>query len=377
MRIQNNISAMNALRNLGNTSNAQDSSMEKLSSGFRINRAADDAAGLAISEKMRAQIGGLGQASRNAQDAISLIQTAEGALDETHSMLNRMRDLAVQSANGTNQSEDRAQIQLEVQELLDQIDDIAEQTTFNDMKLVDGSFGQYVAEDEDLNAAGIIGDIGDNEATISGPTDSLNISTADLGGAGNVEKSYDSDGNLTGVTVDQAGTLGDLQDALSSEGYSMELSDDMARGTALESGADHDLNLTGGQDPLSFHIGAGADHDMSTNIANMDTNGLGINDLTVATATDATDAIADLDSAIESVSDQRAGLGAVQNRLEHTIRNLDTTRENLQAAESRIRDTDMAAEMAEMTKNQVLSQAGTAMLAQANMQSQNVLQILG
>lgn len=276
-RIANNMASMNALRNLNIVNNQQASSMEKLSSGFRINRAADDAAGLAISEKMRAQISGLNQAGRNAQDGISLIQTAEGALDETHNILRRMRDLAVQSANDTNTNADRAQIQLEVDALALEVTRIAKNTEFNTMTLMDGTF-----------------------------------SAAD--------------------------------------------------------------NL------LTFHVGANAGQTIDLSIEDMTASALSVgaeSERSVSTQAGANTAISAFDAAINTVSDQRARLGAVQNRLEHTIKNLAATEENLQASESRIRDTDMAAEMADMTKSQILSQAGTAMLAQANMQSQGVLSLLG
>ncbi|WP_345947222.1 flagellin [Natroniella acetigena] len=488
MRIQNNISAMNALRNLGTTGRNMDESMEKLSSGFRINRAADDAAGLAISEKMRAQIGGLEQASSNAQDGISLIQTAEGALDETHGMLGRMRDLAVQSANASNQDVDRGQLQLEVNELQEQITDIAEQTTFNDMEILNGKFGAQATEESlttgptELQVGGDADDVievtnnSDAEYQISLDADN----SADTESTITIER-LDEDGNVDETLVDGQG-LGDdtgenyaeIDDVVTAindagiEGLSAELGEDVTGtddasndltdeaigisnlGADIEYEGEDDIdvqvsgnelqvdygegdgfetvedlgedytvedlvNALDGMDDISasvpaevdgdaepgdtleavtlegididqatsFHIGAGADHDLDTSIGDMraDQLGLGegemVSDIDISDEEGATEAINILDEAINDVSEQRAELGAVQNRLEHTMDNLDTTRENLQAAESRIRDTDMAAEMAEMTKNQVLSQAGTAMLAQANMESQNVLQVLG
>ncbi|MCK8824177.1 flagellin N-terminal helical domain-containing protein [Fuchsiella alkaliacetigena] len=270
MRIANNMSAMNALRNLGVTDREQSTTMERLSSGYRINRAADDAAGLAISEKMRSQISGLGQASRNAQDGISLIQTAEGALDETHNILRRMRDLAVQSANDTNTEDDRAKLNEEFEELTEEVDRIADNTEFNTQELLDGTFEDRI-----------------------------------------------------------------------------------------------------------FHIGANEGQVIEVSIADMTSGALEIGDLAVTDQEVANEAIGVLDAAIDTVSETRSNLGATQNRLEHTINNLDTTQENLQAAESRIRDADMAAEMSEMSKHQVMSQAGQAMLAQANQQPQQVLQLLG
>ncbi|MDR5659775.1 flagellin [Serpentinicella sp. ANB-PHB4] len=272
MRINNNLMAMNTHRQLGMANAGGARSMEKLSSGFRINRAGDDAAGLSISEKMRAQVRGLNQASRNAQDGISLIQTAEGALDETHSILQRMRELAVQSANDTNVTVDRQALQAEFDELVNEIDRIAEQTEFNTQTLMSG---------------------------------------------------------------------------------------------ALEDNG------------LKFHIGANKGQDIELKIDDMSANGLSVSGLSISGQTDANDTIETVNTAIETVSTQRSNLGAVQNRLEHTIRNLDNASENLQAAESRIRDVDMAAEMMEMTKQNILQQASTAMLAQANQAPQSVLQLLG
>jgi flagellin len=274
-----NVMAMNAYRQLTVTNNAGSKALEKLSSGLRINRAGDDAAGLAISEKMRGQIRGLTQASRNAQDGISLIQTAEGGLNETHSILQRMRELVVQAANDTNTSEDRKQIQKEITELQNEIDRIASTTQFNTKPLLNGT----------LAASGLVFQIGAN----SSQTIELTIKDmhADALGA-------------TGVKVDDI----DVEAAITAASISAYLSV--------------------------------------------------------------------LDKAIDQVSTERAKLGAYQNRLEHTVANLDTSAENLQAAESRIRDVDMAKEMMEFTRTNILAQAGTAMLAQANAKPQTVLQLL-
>lgn len=269
MRINNNIEAMNAQRQLGINSTNQQKSLEKLSSGQKINRAGDDAAGLAISEKMRAQIRGLQQGSRNAQDGISMIQTAEGALNETQSILQRMRELAVQSANDTNVSTDRNAIQAEIGQLKSEIDRIAQKTTFNTKQLLDGT--------------------------------------------------------LTGA---------------------------------------------------NFQVGADANTKIGLTIGTMTADGLSVSSATLTTATGAQAAITTYNTAINKVSTERAKLGAIQNRLEHTIANLDTAAENLQASESRIRDVDMAKEMVNYTKNNILNQAATAMLAQANQAPQQVLQLL-
>ncbi|TFZ41851.1 flagellin [Soehngenia longivitae] len=269
MRINQNISAMNTYSRLTAANNAKSSSLAKLSSGLRINKAGDDAAGLTISEKMRGQIGGLNQAVRNAQDGISLIQTAEGALNETHSILNRMRDLAVQAANDTNTNDDRTAIQQEVSELVKEIDRIADKTQFNTQALLNGTFSNKI-----------------------------------------------------------------------------------------------------------IHIGANSGETLSVSIKSMKASGLGVSGISVSTQTLADDAISKIDSGIKKVSEERSKLGAYQNRLEHTINNLTTTSENLTAAESRIRDVDMAEEMMKFTKNNILSQAATSMLAQANQMPQQVLQLL-
>jgi len=273
MRINNNLMAYNTHRQLSITGTNTSKAMEKLSSGLRINRAGDDAAGLAISEKMRAQIRGLDQASRNAQDAISLIQTAEGALSESHSILQRMRELAVQAASDTNTNEDRGEIQKEITQLQTEITRISTDTEFNTMKLLNGSFQ----------------------------------STA-----------------------------------------------------------------------LTFQVGANFNQVVSLTVGNMDadTLGVGTEHINLATQASAAAAITTIDTAIGKVSSERAKFGAMQNRLEHTINNLGTTSENLTASEARIRDVDMAKEMMEFTKQNILQQAAQAMLAQANQAPQGVLQLL-
>ncbi|GMN99925.1 flagellin N-terminal helical domain-containing protein [Parageobacillus thermoglucosidasius] len=268
MRINHNIAALNTYRQLTIGTNAATKNMEKLSSGLRINRAGDDAAGLAISEKMRGQIRGLEMAAKNSQDAISLIQTAEGALNETHAILQRMRELAVQGANDTNTTADRNQIQQELNQLLSEIDRIADTTQFNTKNLLDGSF--------------------------------------------------------TGT----------------------------------------------------FQVGANDGQVIALSITAMDTSGLGIGSISVDSNANASASMSLIDAAIAKVSTERSKLGAYQNRLEHTINNLQTSAENLTAAESRIRDVDMAKEMMEFTKNNILTQAAQAMLAQANQQPQSVLQLL-
>lgn len=275
MRINTNVAAINAHRNLFSNDNQMGKVMEKLSSGYRINRAADDAAGLAISEKMRSLINGYNQASRNAQDGISLIQTAEGALTEVHAMLQRMNTLAVQAANGTYDNPDRAHLQQEVSQLLDEIDNIANSTTFNGIQL-------------------------------------LNVASG-----------------------------------------------------------------SGASNTVTFQIGALASNTLTADLVNVTQAELGISGIDISTEAGARSAIATIEAAINTVSGYRADFGAVQNRLEHTINNLGVAAENLSAAESRIRDADMAQEMTAFTKQQILVQAGTAMLAHSNARPQSVLQLLG
>jgi len=283
MIINHNVGALNTYRQLTLVNNATQKSLEKLSSGLRINRAGDDAAGLAISEKMRGQIRGLEMAAKNAQDGISLIQTAEGALNETHSILQRMRELAVQASNDTNTLDDRKEIQKEINQLIAEVDRIAGQTEFNTQKLLNGSFTNKAFH------------IGANE----GQTISLSINSMASSVLGSATSTLKS---LEVINVDTATTGGVLN-------------------------------------------GASA-------------------------------AITIVDEAIKDVSAERSKLGAYQNRLEHTINNLGTAAENLTAAESRIRDVDMAKEMMNFTRNQIVSQAAAAMLAQANAQPQLVLQLL-
>lgn len=281
MRINNNIPALNAHRLLSQNSNLTAKTLERLSSGKRINRAADDAAGMAISEKMRSQANGLRVASRNSLDGISMVQTAEGAMNEMHAMLQRMRELAVQASNGTYDDKDRATIQEEVTQLLEEMDNIAKGTSFNGKKLIDGQL------------------------------------------AGGVDANGDEDPTKK----------------------------------------------------MQLQIGANKGETMVFTIENLDIDSLGIEDISLVT--NPSDAIEALEKAVEKVSSTRSKLGAIQNRLEHTIANVDNTAENLTAALSRIEDLDMALEMSNFTKLNILTQAGTAMLAQANQRPQSVLQLLG
>lgn len=370
MRINNNIMALNTHRQLGINNNMTAKSLEKLSSGYRINRAGDDAAGLAISEKMRGQIRGLNMASKNAQDGISLIQTAEGALTETHAILQRMRELVNQAANDTNQSEDRDAVKEELSQLESEIDRIAGQTEFNGKKLLNGSFGIQL-DDASTNAVGANGIIA---VDVSGAKTS---ETYTLTGVAGKLTLADSKGNtqvLEGLTDDFTGTLN-----FDKLGVKLEVKNFQgATGVTFTAGTD-DTIATSATAEAKFQIGANEGQNLGLSIGDMSANGLGVTGINakVSNHDDATAALTTLDTAIKNVSTQRSKLGAAQNRLEHTIKNLDTSSENLQAAESRIRDVDMAKEMMEFTKQNILQQAATAMLAQANMAPQTVLKLLG
>ncbi len=487
MVVQHNMQAMNANRMLNVTTGQQAKSTEKLSSGYRINRAADDAAGLTISEKMRKQIRGLDQASTNAQDGVSSVQTAEGALTEVHSMLQRMNELAVQAANGTNAESDRQAIQDEIDQLTTEIDRVAETTKFNEIYLLKGdSEGGTKTEKLAAHDAGLAGTLVDNgdtatftakalkhgeEINIAGksytvdgvtkptsskitqktqPTDTdkgvyeldLAAMKSDLDGkvtftiGGNdytidVAKNDDAtkigtklkdavngkiDDGLGGqyvVTDDGAGkltftaskagkdvkaltagsTYKEIADGTKVADIYTKMKDELATASSIGTdtaatvtNTDGTFTITKGSvsvaDSLSFNLHVGADADLTNkinvNIETMNSAYLGIKNLNVTdktgtAATYAVDAIAD---AVAKVSSQRSALGAVQNRLEHTIDNLDNVVENTTAAESRIRDTDMAEEMVNYSKNNILAQAGQSMLAQANQSTQGVLSLL-
>jgi flagellin len=332
MRINHNIASLNTYRQLSTNSTNTAKSLEKLSSGLRINKAGDDAAGLAVSEKMRGQIRGLEMASKNAQDGISLIQTTEGALNETHSILQRMRELAVQSSNDTNTDADRVELQKEVNELAAEVTRIGNNTEFNTKTLLDGNFSGtfHIGANAGQNLSISVNDM---------RSDALQIGTAFT--AGSSTKLVGEDGSTVVATWKAAGTGVAVAGYYKGAGTSTTATDLMLKA---------DSALTDGT------IGA-----------------FGIN---ISSQTNADSAITTINTAIETVSAERSKLGATQNRLEHTINNLGTSAENLTAAESRIRDVDMAKEMMEFTKNNILSQAAQSMLAQANQQPQGVLQLL-
>ena len=495
MVVQHNLTAMNANRMLGLTTGAQAKSTEKLSSGYRINRAADDAAGLSISEKMRRQIRGLDQASTNADDGVSAVQTAEGALNEVQDMLQRMNELAVQAANGTNSENDRAYIQSEIDQLVTEIDRVAETTKFNETYLLkgDGVGGKYVAlgatddaKAVDANGDGIeinadgdqtgavdpvtysvdrdvafdvssktdfssdseltltvagssyalkdYSDIEDLAAAISsnvnvnsvdityanGEEAEITTDTADNAGKGksfsltHMNKSTTVSGDVTfkvassytgDSTANNQITVGDvvinftlatklddqgnlvydeettnqsIASALTASNYTFTEQDGVF---SVKLASKMTVNAAAVVDNLEFNLHVGADSSMTNkigvSIASMSADGLGVSGIKVTSEKTATDAIDVIAQAIQKVSKQRSELGAVQNRLEHTINNLDNVVENTTAAESRIRDTDMAKEMVKYSNLNILGQAGQSMLAQANQANQGVLSLLG
>ena len=446
MVVQHNMQAMNANRMLNVTTSAQSKSTEKLSSGYKINRAADDAAGLTISEKMRKQIKGLDRASTNAEDGVSAVQTAEGALTEVHSMLQRMNELATQSANGTNSNTDRKAIQDEIDQLTTEIDRVSETTKFNETYLLkgDGAEKEHNVNAHDagldgvtltdkgdevevtlktLNAGDKISIAGKNytigatpdeakelyknakageKVTVGGTTYEIANATDDTKGQitiGDLDKKIAKGttveyGNKKVHVVDKTTGIDDNDSSIitAAKAYELETAEivkasSIGTDTAAttKAGATPDkFTLTKGKvnynDALSFNLHVGADADMTNkitvNIDSMNSAGLGVKGIKADTEQDATYAIDAIADAISTVSSQRSALGAVQNRLEHTINNLDNVVENTTSAESRIRDTDMAEEMVNYSKNNILAQAGQSMLAQANQSNQGVLSLL-
>lgn len=403
MRIQHNISALNTHRNLGFNNAQASKNLEKLSSGYKINRAGDDAAGLAISEKMRGQIRGLDMATKNANDSISLIQTAEGALNESHAILQRMRELAVQSANDTNVDEDRVALQKEVQQLKEELTRISTDTEFNTQKLLNGNFDDkifHIGANGDQNIKLSIGDTsafelklaeelkasGDGKLYKPGTTSGVAIYNSGatvvqaVGTSGYIQsgngKWYASGGSTTALS---GAKVAFLEAELAKGGDNVSKSGNVDKILMKVSGA----AITAGNDFAGYY-GVGSGNGALTGISYMTGNTkldagatAHTKGIDLRTQAGANDALATIDAAMKTISDTRSNLGAVQNRLEHTINNLGATEENLTAAESRIRDTDMAAEMMAFTKNNILMQAAQSMLAQANQQPQGVLQLLG
>ena len=389
MVVQHNLQAMNSNRMLGVTTSSQAKVTEKLSSGYKINRAADDAAGLSISEKMRKQIRGLDQASNNAQDGVSAVQTAEGALAEVHDMLQRMNELAVQAANGTNSTSDRTAIQNEIDQLTTEIDRVAETTKFNETYLLKGgdSTKTVTMKAHDAGLKGSLTVAADGKTATFKPAALETSDKVMIGGKEYkiIDDADDDDQNngLIKKTTAESLMKAELVKA-NSIGLDAPLAADKVTGD-IDTGFTITMGDQTVANALSFNLHVGADADMTNkinvNIDTMNSAFLGVKGLDVVgtdgigtQATYAIDAIAD---AIQKVSDQRSALGAVQNRLEHTIKNLDNVVENTTAAESQIRDTDMASTMVEYTKNNILQQAGQSMLAQANQSTQGVLSLLG
>ena len=408
MVVQHNLTAMNSNRMLGVTTSTQAKSTEKLSSGYKINRAADDAAGLSISEKMRKQIRGLTQASSNAQDGISAVQTAEGALNEVQDMLQRMNELAVKAANGTNSEDDRNYIQDEVNQLIKEIDRVSTTTKFNETYLLKG---------DDTTAATVA-----DAAAAEGTTGAAQTYDIDFTGKitapaeGKSDVSFKVGSKTYSITVeagDGADKIGGkIKDALNNNKYSDKVGGDytatnagakitltaakngvIAAGDKLSAAANKNVTLkASGILTLDLHVGADstADNQISVDIKQMSADVLGLktgkssttaaeNDTLLVNGSNddnARKAIDTIASALQEVSKQRSALGAAQNRLEHTIANLDNVVENTTSAESSIRDTDMATEMVKYSNNNILAQAGQAMLAQANQSNQGVLSLL-
>ena len=421
MIINHNMNALNAHRNMATNTSAAGKSMEKLSSGLRINRAGDDAAGLAISEKMRGQISGLEQASRNASDGISLIQTAEGALNETHNILQRMRELAVQGANDTNTSDDRVAIEEEMSQLTKEISRISETTEFNGQSLLQGTFsGSFQIGANSNQTIGLqIGGTSANDLGLTGgikldytvSTDASKLSEGNytIKSAANDLHLVDANDKVVGKIAQNDINTGKITLAdgtnlqlghkvmagatvkVDSKGFQVTLakgnnSNKLAAGNYTVSGT----NLLNG-DKLVGTVDRAANQEKiiltdGTNIALADLNltkediannkTFSVTGVDISTSSNASGAITTIDNAINSISKTRSQLGAVQNRLEHTTANLDNTAENLTSAESRVRDVDMAKEMMTFSSKNILQQAAQSMIAQANQQPQNVLSLL-
>ena len=409
MVVQHNLTAMNSNRMLGITTKSQAKSTEKLSSGYKINRAADDAAGLSISEKMRKQIRGLTQASSNAQDGISAVQTAEGALNEVQDMLQRMNELAVKAANGTQAENDRSYIQNEIDQLVTEIDRVSTTTKFNESYLLkgvnqDGTAAKLTYKTAKGNIADIDEATGKKEYALGTATNqtvadhgTYKLATVQvLGKTYGLVTDIKDEKTADGKTLSKEDALADAkktatdgafatQDELLAQikkdlneagaGDIKSISVDKDGKVTVEAFADLNASLN-----FSLHVGADSteDNKIDVDISMMSARGLGVNGIQVSgdDDTNATAAIDTISAAIQKVSTQRSALGAVQNRLEHTINNLDNVVENTTSAESAIRDTDMATEMVKYSNNNILAQAGQAMLAQSNQSNQGVLSLL-
>ena len=401
MRIQHNIMAMNAYRNYANNTSALSKNLEKLSSGYKINRAGDDAAGLAISEKMRAQITGLDKAQDNAKDGISLVQTAEGALTEVHDMLNRMYELAEQSANGTfEDGTDRKQLQKEVDQLKSEINRIADSANFNGIKLLDGSMAANGTTKINGVAAGFTAGVDVNimADSLFGKNDArseLKFSLTAVSSASDVGVVVKKAGVTISLQKGKEYSAADIQALLvKAKSSGNDVTEDMMKsvqnatvtGTGVTNGTKDWKTLSASSatavanngKPLTLQIGDTSDsfNQLKVGIKDCHIDALGLTDMKIGDQDSAAKALDKIKSAINYVSDVRGTLGATQNRLDHTINNLSVMQENIQDAESTIRDTDVADEMMAYTKNNILIQSAQAMLAQANQVPQGVLQLL-
>jgi len=385
MRINTNIEALNAQRNLSATAAKYASSVEKLSSGLRINRAADDAAGLGISEKLNAQVTGLNQAQRNAQDGISMVQTAEGALTEVHSMLQRIRELAVEGANSTVGTADASSIKAEITSLQAEINRIATKTTFNGQNLLTGT----MSVSQDATSTAKVG-VGLN-TTVAASITAVDVSgakasyTYSLAGAGTNVTLSDGHGNSQTLALDATLAVGNGTETLNFSSLGVKIT---VVGAVAKTAADlaTDLNLktvvTGATTQAVFQIGANENDTLQASFADAETSAYTGFDTAVANfsnhlnPTSAGALITATDTAIAYISGIRGGFGAVENRLTHTVASISVASENLNASESRIKDLDVASEMVNFTKTQILQQAGTSILAQANSAPQSILTLL-
>ena len=383
MIINHNLNAMNAHRNIGNLVVSQGKSMEKLNSGLRISRASDDAAGLVISEKMRSQIRGLKQASRNGQDGISMIQTAEGALSETHSLLQRMRELALQSSNGTYNDEDRKAIDTEFQSLKKEMDRIANDTEFNGITVLNGRLSGNKYESTNFNDDGAMG-------TAMNVFEERNKNELNKLGEGKFSLEVKIDGNSVNLRLIDRATFNPKTyevDRARIDDYNKNCTvrlygavinfrpDDFNNfGNGYTVSFDNTKEKVG--EGTEFQIGANQNQLIGLSIDSMRSREIGLGGLVLTSFEDSQEVLEYVDKAVTKVSEQRSSLGAIQNRLEHAITSTNNTAENLQAAESRIRDVDMAKEMMNLTKFNVLQQASQAMISQANQAPQQVMSIL-
>jgi flagellin len=399
LSIQTNVAALSAQNSLASTNNTLQRSMERLSSGFRINRAADDAAGLAISQKMQAQIGGLNQAVRNSNDGVSMIQTAEGALDQVQTMMQRVRNLSVQAASDTNGNDERSAIDVEIQQLQSEIDNISSRTTFNGLGLLDGTLVAHqsggtaavsttaLAGGETISKIDTSGakasatytfgyDGATGEMTISDGTNSENVAVSDLAANSSTTLNFGSLGVSITLTNDTASTIvaADLGADVGTAGLTVLTAADNQFAT-LQTGADATSANTTRVSLLDTRLTSGTSLEMN-NLATAISNFHTAANNNAATAQDATNLITALDTALNWVSSKRADLGAAQNRLGYAAASLSTTSQNVSAANSQIRDADVAEETANMSKNQILMQAGISVLAQANQTSQLALKLL-